>query len=546
VLLEYAVEMVEPSKETDLESQVRLWIKHKNKETSRLEFKQKVDLSTPGAKAEFIRDVIALANSEGENPRAVGHLVIGLKDGRLHKDETAHYDGATFGQILDSYIFPAVDYAYEEFSFTGHRRVGVLIIKPNTRVLYVVNKRMQDNDRVLLSPGQCFGRKSDRKVELSGEAIHGRLRDIVESRIEEATDPLKTRIKTLEHHSGPAFEVRKIRFEMEATADWAALEGCLQRLIPYAQEFDHVVKHEVLDAVGVVTGRTRQGMPYDVALSVDSVLMEVMPIKGGGLHHPAREEFSEEDQELLRRVEHATFEMTWDACRYVREIKLVEVAARLYWMLIRFATLNRLQRLQKECLHNARYCRQICAAERTGKTFPEGQKQLGETIADALDAFEYDWADYTVKTPSPKDLSMKEFAACVAILKKGDAVDVESARAELPRATALVVVWKDKQIVGVGAIKSERHDYAAGIALKSGVKFPPETLELGYVAVSPDHRGHHLSHCIVKALLKQYHGRLFSTTYDVYMKNTLTSCSFENKGKEWKGRKHMLSFWDKE
>lgn len=201
-MLEYAVEMAEPIK-TDLESQVRLWIKRKNKETSRLEFKQKVDLSTPGAKAEFIRDVIALANSEGENPRDVGHLVIGLKDGRFHEHKTTHYDGATFGQILDSYIFPAVNYAYEEFSFAGRGRVGVLIIKPDTKVLYVVNKKMQDNDRVLLSPGECFERKSDRKVELSGEAIHGRLRDIVESRIDDATDPLKTRIKKLEHQSGP-------------------------------------------------------------------------------------------------------------------------------------------------------------------------------------------------------------------------------------------------------------------------------------------------------------------------------------------------------
>src|SRR5439155_1740113 len=170
----------------------------------------------------------------------------------------------------------------------------------------------------------------------------------------------KTRIKKLEHQSGPAFEVRKIRFEMEATPEWAALESYLQKLVPYAQEFDHVVKHEVLDAVMVVTGRTRQGMPLDVAQSVDNVLMEVMPVKGGGLHHPAREEFSGEDQELLKRMEHTVYEMTWDACRYLRDINIVEVAARLYWVLIRFATLNRLRRLQSESLCNARHCRHIC------------------------------------------------------------------------------------------------------------------------------------------------------------------------------------------
>jgi hypothetical protein len=59
--------MVEPVK-ADLEAHVRLRIKKNKKENSRLAFKLKVDLGTPGAKAEFIRDVIALANSEGAPP----------------------------------------------------------------------------------------------------------------------------------------------------------------------------------------------------------------------------------------------------------------------------------------------------------------------------------------------------------------------------------------------------------------------------------------------------------------------------------------------
>lgn len=88
---------------------------------------------------------------------------------------------------------------------------------------------------------------------------------------------------------------------------------------------------------------------------------------------------------MLKRIEHATFEITWDACRYLRDIKEAEVRAHLYWTLIRFATLNGLQHFQSECLNRARYCRHICTEERMGKAFPEGHKQLGEEIADALD-----------------------------------------------------------------------------------------------------------------------------------------------------------------
>jgi hypothetical protein len=287
-------------------------------------------------------------------------------------------------------------------------------------------------------------------------------------------------------------------------------------------------------------------MPHDVAQLVDSVLMAVMPVKSGGLHHPSREQFSEEDRELFKRMEHAAFEITWDACRYLRDIKVVEVASRLYWVLIRFATLNRMKRLQSEALHNARYCRHICTEERMGKTFPEAHKHLGDAIADALDAFEYGCDGYIVKMPSAKDVSAEEFAVCIDIIKAGGAVDLASAQNELPRASALAIVWKDKTIVGIGTIKRERRKYALSIAAKSGVAFPPETLELGYVAVSPEHRGYHLSHLIVRALLKKHRGRVFATTYDPYMKSTLTNAGFENKGKEWKGRTQTLSFWDKE
>jgi hypothetical protein len=141
--LEYAVQMVEPRKAA-LEAQVRLWIKKKKKENGRLEFKLRVDLSTPRAKAEFIRDVIALANSEGENPREDAHLVIGFSDGKHHDIASEHYDGARFGQILDSYICPPVDYVYEEFAHNGRGHVGVLITRSDMKVRYVVNKKLHN------------------------------------------------------------------------------------------------------------------------------------------------------------------------------------------------------------------------------------------------------------------------------------------------------------------------------------------------------------------------------------------------------------------
>jgi hypothetical protein len=113
---------------------------------------------------------------------------------------------------------------------------------------------------------------------------------------------------------------------------------------------------------------------------VDSVLGELMTVGFGGLLHPAGREISKEKLGLLERIEHVTFELAWDACRYLRDPEIVEVTARRYWSLIRFATLNGLQKLQAEFLKNARNCAEICNEERDGKPLSEGRRYLEERI----------------------------------------------------------------------------------------------------------------------------------------------------------------------
>lgn len=367
-----------------LEKNVRGWIRKNVKENSRLEFKLRVALDTAGAKAEFIKDVIALANSEGEFPRTQGHLVIGFNDGTRHDISVERYDGATFGQILDSYVYPPIPTEYVEFG--NKTRVGVLVIQGDADVLHVVDKKLlDDHGKALLLPGQSWGRISDRKTDLDGQTIGSRHRGILERRVADATAPLQARIEKLEHEAGPALEVKRIRFEIEATQEWSVVDDFLARLQPYAREFDHTVKNEVMDAVLEVTARTHRGMPVWVARSVDSLLGEMIPAVGGGMHHQCPKEISKDDRELMKRAEYANFQITWDACRYLRDLAVVEVGARRYWLLLRFTTLNRLQPLQEDFLKNARYCAKICQEKRNGKGFLEARRMLEQQIDDAVD-----------------------------------------------------------------------------------------------------------------------------------------------------------------
>ena len=152
---------------------------------------------------------------------------------------------------------------------------------------------------------------------------------------------------------------------------------------------------------------------------------------------------------------------------------------------------------------------------------------------------------YEVNTCVPGELSPGEVETCIAIVQRGDAVNLRTMKRDLPRAGIIATARIRNQIIGVGAIKSVRRQYAAQVSANSGITFPAKTLELGYVAVDSEHRGCGLSHRITKILLSQHTGRLFATTDSEWMKKTLLEAGFSQKGKEWRGDRGILSFGER-
>jgi hypothetical protein len=150
---------------------------------------------------------------------------------------------------------------------------------------------------------------------------------------------------------------------------------------------------------------------------------------------------------------------------------------------------------------------------------------------------------YLVALVRPSDLTGAEMTRCVTIVQEGEAADPGSVETELPLATVLAVLRKREEIVGVGAIKRVRLEYARRIAKRSGHDFPPETSELGYVARVPHHRGHRLAPRIVAALLTRPEGPLWATTDSDSMKAALLDATFEQRGRKWNGGRGELSLW---
>jgi RimJ/RimL family protein N-acetyltransferase len=140
-------------------------------------------------------------------------------------------------------------------------------------------------------------------------------------------------------------------------------------------------------------------------------------------------------------------------------------------------------------------------------------------------------------------LTNDELNLCVAILKRGTAVDPAFAARELPLEHACVLTVLDGVIVGVGAIKRPRPYCAAKISRSSGFRIIPVTPELGYVAIDTQHRGKHLSSRMVGALVSAHRDPLYATTDSDEMKAVLAKAGFKKRGHEWDGERGCLSQW---
>ncbi len=154
---------------------------------------------------------------------------------------------------------------------------------------------------------------------------------------------------------------------------------------------------------------------------------------------------------------------------------------------------------------------------------------------------------YEIRACSPSRLSLRDLSRCIRIVSGGDAVDADSAAVEIPRARVLALASAGNLIVGIGAVKRRRPEYASHIADRSGVSFDPNASELGYVAIDAKHQGQQLSGRIVRELLSRHQGVLFATTSSERMKKTLARTGFVQKGRLWEGRRgQQLSLWIKE
>lgn len=321
-------------------NRILLAIAQKAKENSRLEFKERVELTSTSGKGEFVRDVLALANSAGEIPRELGHLVIGVAKTSTPGIPLGIYDGATLRDIVRAYIAPDLQVEYEEFSTAEGVRIGVLEITPDPQQLYIVKKDFCCDDKKLLMAGQVWGRQGDQKVKLGGDAIAARIAKIKNYSASQAQEPLQRRLAELEEilrRSGPAADVRRIGYAIELETNWLAISEQLSKLLPYARDFRLVVAFEIVRILKDLAGRLSAGTPITAVRSFTGVFRSILPFSSTDTLRAGSRPSTDDERRLILRIVRTELSMCHDGATRLKNPEIVEICSKISHECLSFA-----------------------------------------------------------------------------------------------------------------------------------------------------------------------------------------------------------------
>lgn len=181
-------------------------------ENEHVEFKYELRISDAQDKAEFVRDIIALANAHGDADR---YLLVGVHEKRPPRDvKDLDLDDAMLQQIIESYVEPRVEFAYHQAIYDG-TTLGIVHIQRSTRRFHLVSKDLTGKDSSgkhtkLLERGQIWIRRGSKKSPLTA-ADFERLRD----------DFLSDYL----HQPNLAVAFANGETEVQLAADWVGQEG---------------------------------------------------------------------------------------------------------------------------------------------------------------------------------------------------------------------------------------------------------------------------------------------------------------------------------
>lgn len=148
-------------------------------ETTCVDFKRELYLGNAGEKAEFIKDIIALANTQADDRR---WLIIGIDDKTRELYEPpivpdrgywhTHLSQNKIENILSAYVAPYIEVRYELIEYRAGKIGKIEILRNPAKVPYRVIKSLGDkNDKSRIEMNQIFVRHGSQTVQPDEEEL---------------------------------------------------------------------------------------------------------------------------------------------------------------------------------------------------------------------------------------------------------------------------------------------------------------------------------------------------------------------------------------
>jgi len=145
-------------------------------EDSKIDFKRTIDITSRYGKAELIKDITAIANSEPVSD-PIGYYIIGVSNKQLFDISHLNIDDATLQQIVNSVSDKPVRFLYKQIKINDVE-VGVIVVPKSIERPHVISEDYFDETgRKLLSKGVSYIRK--------GSSTYVALRDDLDLMYEE-------------------------------------------------------------------------------------------------------------------------------------------------------------------------------------------------------------------------------------------------------------------------------------------------------------------------------------------------------------------------
>ena len=115
---------------------------------------------------------------------------------------------------------------------------------------------------------------------------------------------------------------------------------------------------------------------------------------------------------------------------------------------------------------------------------------------------------YEIVTRSPDELSERELDDFIALVLQGDEVTPANLEERVRKAERLILLSAAGCLSGIGALKKPNASYRRRVVSRSGTSLPVSEypFELGWIFVSPSHRGKGLAGRIVEAAVSVANG----------------------------------------